>query len=147
MAHRKTWTFKEAQAEFDKNSDELAALGRRITAWTDTIPGSGYKEATKQPEIKPAVYVGTRPVPLLALSIEGKVHLAFQAWTKNVPVLRDEAVRKRLLEDINRLLGTHLRGTTSWPSFPISLLRDPRQLERFLGILGDLVKRFRDANG
>lgn len=139
---RRTWTPAEALTEIEAADPGLGALARTVVGWADALPGAEYVDATRVAEVKPALRVGGRLVPLFALSVEGKIYLGFSTWA-NVPVLGDDAERRRVVGEINEALGTQVTRTSGWPAIPASRLQAAGATTAFLGIFARLAERVR----
>jgi hypothetical protein len=131
------WDHFQALAAFEQDP-LLGELGRDLTAWADRTPGVTYLPATRVPEIIPAIEVDGIPTPIVTLSVEGRVYLAFPRW--NVGPLADPAVRERFAADIAAAVRSpkpiRARG---WPFFEAANIADPEARARFFDVLSGLV--------
>jgi len=124
----------------------LGELGRDLTAWADQTPGVSYMAASRVAEIIPAIMVDGVQVPLITLSIEGRVYLGFPRW--NAGMLSEQVVRERFAADIAAAVRPPKPiKAKGWSHFDTVLLADAEARARFFDVLSDLVARVASTEG
>ncbi len=139
---KRIWDEYEALRALQGVDPALGSLGEAVMAWADGIPDSTYVRATRVPELKPSVLVHGEPISLFTLSNEGRVYPAVWDWQRTRAFENGED-RRRVIRDVNAVVGTEMRPANRWPSFEASVIYDDQRRAAFFGVMDGLARALR----
>lgn len=139
---RRIWDEHQSLQALHEVSPELGGLGTAVMEWAATIPHTSFLKATRVPELMPCVLVHGEPTLLFTLTNEGKVYVHMAAWDR-VPRLRSGDARRARMQELNDALGTSMRASNKWPSFPAELLFEESRRQAFLSSMERLAAELR----